>query len=80
VVLDLARVSTIDAGGFGVMLELRELIQSRGIAFKLMNATNPVSYLLQITCLNSVFEITSGAEIACALTPNWPAKDLAQCA
>ncbi len=32
VVLDLARVSTIDAGGLGVMLELREQTQSKGIA------------------------------------------------
>jgi anti-anti-sigma factor len=80
VVLDLARVSTIDAGGLGVMLELRELIQSRGIAFKLTNVTNLVSYLLEVTRLNSVFEVTSGAEIAYALALDWPAKELAQCA
>jgi anti-anti-sigma factor len=80
VVLDLARVSTIDAGGLGVMLELRELIQSRGIAFKLMNVTNLVSYLLEVTRLNSVFEVTSAAEIAGALALNWSANELAQCA
>ena len=80
VVLDLTRVSTIDARGLGVMLELRELIQSRGIAFKVMNVTNLVSYLLEVTRLNSVFDVTSGAEIASALAPNWPAKELAQCA
>src|SRR6266849_8378453 len=59
VVLDLARVSTIDAGGLGVMLELREQTQSKGIAFKLINVTKLVSRLLEITRLNSVFEITS---------------------
>jgi anti-anti-sigma factor len=80
VVLDLSRVSTIDAGGLGAMLELRELIQLRGIAFKIMNLTNLVSYLLEVTRLNSVFEVTSGTEIARALSPNWPAKELAQCA
>ena len=63
VVLDLARVSTIDAGGFGVMLELREQTQSKGIAFKLINVTKLVSRLLEITHLNSVFEITSAAEV-----------------
>jgi len=63
VVLDLAKVSTIDAGGLGVMLELREQTQSKGIAFKLINVTKLVSRLLEITRLNSVFEITSGAEV-----------------
>ena len=57
VVLDLARVSTIDAGGLGVMLELREQTQSRGIDFKLMNVTKLVQKVLAITRLNSVFEI-----------------------
>ena len=31
VVLDLAQVSTVDAGGLGVMLELRQQVQARGI-------------------------------------------------
>ena len=66
VVLDLARVSTIDAGGLGVMLELREQTQSKGIAFKLINVTKLVSRLLEITHLNSVFEITSAAEVLSA--------------
>ena len=42
VVLDLARVSTIDAGGLGLMLELREQTQSKGIAFRLINVTRLV--------------------------------------
>jgi len=66
VVLDFARVSTVDAGGLGVMLELREQTQSRGIEFKLMNVTQLVSVVLEITCLNSVFEVTSGAEVLAA--------------
>ena len=63
IVLDFARVSTIDAGGLGVMLELREQTESKGIEFKLINVTKPVSRMLEITRLNSVFEITSGAEV-----------------
>jgi anti-anti-sigma factor len=66
VVLALAGVSTIDAGGLGVMLELRQQTQSKGIAFKLINVTKLVSRLLEITRLNSVFEITSAAEVLSA--------------
>ena len=62
VVLDLARVSTVDARGLGVMLELREQVQSKGIGFKLMNVSKLVSSVLEVTRLDSVFEITSGVE------------------
>ena len=81
VVLDLGRVSTIDAAGLGVLLELRERTQSRGIAFKLMNITKLVSMVLEITRLNSVFEVTSGAEILLMVSPRMPASlELASCA
>ena len=81
VVLDLSRVSTIDAAGLGVMLELRERTQSRGIVFKLMNMTKLVSRVLEITRLNSVFEVTSGAEILLMVSPRMPASlELASCA
>jgi len=66
VVLDLARVSTIDAGGLGMMLELREQTQSKGIAFRLINVARLVRRILEITRLDSVFEITSGAEVLSA--------------
>jgi anti-anti-sigma factor len=62
VVLDLARVSTVDASGLGVMLELREQIQAKGIGFKLMNVSKLVGRVLEVTRLDSVFEITSGVE------------------
>ena len=81
-ILDLARVSTIDAGGLGVMLELREQTQSKGIDFKLMNVTKLVSGVLEITRLNSVFEVTSGAEILAAVSLARPVSvlELAPCA
>jgi len=63
VVLDLARVNTIDAGGLGVMLELRQQTKSRGIGFKLMNVPKLVSRVLEITRLNSVFQITTRVEL-----------------
>jgi anti-anti-sigma factor len=82
VVLDFARVSTVDAGGLGVMLELREQTQSKGIDFKLMNVTKLVSWVLEITRLNSVFEVTSGMEIVSAVSLDRPvpAMELAGCA
>jgi anti-anti-sigma factor len=67
VLLDLSRVSTIDASGLGLMLKMREETQSRGMRFKLMNVTNLVSRVLAITKLDSVFEITPAAESLPAL-------------
>jgi anti-anti-sigma factor len=62
VLLDLARVNTIDASGLGLMLEMREETQSKGMRFKLMNVTKLVSRVLEVTKLDSVFEITPVAE------------------
>jgi len=62
VILDLARVTTVDAGGLGVMLALREQVESKGIRFELVNVTKQVSRVLEITRLDSVFQITSGVE------------------
>ena len=62
VILDFARVSTVDAGGLGVMLGLREQAEGKGIQFALMNVTKGVSTVLAIARLDSVFEITSGVE------------------
>src|SRR6266550_6150279 len=62
VILDFARVSTVDAGGLGVMLGLREQAAGKGIRFALMNLTKGVSMVLAVARLDSVFEITSGME------------------
>ncbi len=62
VILDFARVSTVDAGGLGVMLGLREQAASQGIRFALMNLTKGVGMVLAVARLDSVFEITSGME------------------
>jgi anti-anti-sigma factor len=82
VVLDLAQVSIVDAGGLGVMLELREQVQSKGIGFKLMNVSELVGRVLKITRLDSVFEITSGVEFFPAISRRRPASvaQLASCA
>jgi anti-anti-sigma factor len=68
VVLNLAHVDLIDAGGVGVLLELRQWTQLNGIEFKLMNVNAHVQYVLEITCLDSVFEITSQDMVLTAAT------------
>lgn len=73
VILDLAQVSTVDAGGLGAMLELREQVQAKGIGFKLMNVSKLVGKVLEITRLNSVFEVTSGVELFPAVSQRTPA-------
>jgi anti-anti-sigma regulatory factor len=44
------------------MLELREQAESKGIRFELMNVTKLVSRVLEVTRLDSVFQITAGVE------------------
>lgn len=60
--LDLSRVSTIDASGLGLMLDLRRQTQARGIRFKLMNVTTAVGRVLEVTRLDTVFEIAPAVE------------------
>src|SRR5438045_1359927 len=67
VVLDLGRVSTIDASGLGLMLELRRQSLAKGIRFKLMNITKLVGRVLEVTQLDSVFEIAPQAELLPAM-------------
>jgi anti-anti-sigma factor len=60
--LDLARVTMVDAGGLGVMLALREQAEANGVRFELMNLTEQIGKVFEITRLDSVFRITSGVE------------------
>ena len=62
IVLDLTRVTAIDARGLGTMLELRRQTISRGIRFKLMNVSKFTNRVLEITHLDSVFEIVPRGE------------------
>jgi anti-anti-sigma factor len=61
-ILDLAGVSIVDAGGLGAMLELREQAESRGIRFELMNLNKWVRQVLEISRLDSVFQVKSEVE------------------
>jgi len=82
VILDLARVTTVDAHGLGVMLELRERTQLKGIRFELMNVPKLISRVLEVSRLDSVFHITSGVEFFPAVSPGQRASvsALASCA
>jgi anti-sigma B factor antagonist len=66
-VIDLARVERIDAGGLGLLLGLRESARSNAIMFKLMNATKRVEEILELTHLQHVFEFCSARELLCLL-------------
>lgn len=68
VILDLAQVSKIDAHGLGVMLELRERTHANGARFELMNVSEPLNTILEMTRLNSVFRITSGGKLFSAVS------------
>ena len=62
VILDLNRVTTVDARGLGVMLELRQQAEAKGIRFELMNVPRMVRRVLELARLDSVFKITSIVE------------------
>jgi anti-sigma B factor antagonist len=66
VVLDLSRVNTVDAGGLGVMLELRKHTESRGVELRLRNVTQLVKRILEITKLDSVFEMSESYTLGAA--------------
>jgi anti-anti-sigma factor len=63
VILDLSRVTTVDAHGLGVMLQLRENTEAKGKHLQLMNPSKPLSKVLELTRLDKVFDIGSGVEI-----------------
>ena len=82
VILDLARVNTVDAGGLGAMLALREQVESKGIRFELMNVSKWVSRVLEVARLDSVFRVTSAVEFfpAVSRSTRTSMAELASCA
>lgn len=61
--LDLAEITTIDAAGLGMLASLHSWAAATGITLKLMNLTPRVEYLLELTKLKSVFEISTVADM-----------------
>jgi len=82
IVLDLARVSALDASGLGLMLELRELAARSGVRLKLANASSFVLRIFEVTRLDSVFELSNVREPMTAIHHPQPARVLpfARCA
>jgi anti-anti-sigma factor len=56
-VLDMTGVNRIDASGLGILLEVRAYLQSRAIDLKLMSVPTLIRQVLEITRLDSIFEI-----------------------
>jgi anti-anti-sigma factor len=72
-VLDLARVSTIDAAGLGTLVAVRSSMRATGTELKLMNLMRGVERVLELTSLRSLFEICSVKdmlELLCGATRN----------
>ena len=57
VILELSNVTIVDAHGLGVLLQLREQALARGLRFELMNVGQSLNRILEITRLNTVFDI-----------------------
>src|SRR5260370_36035174 len=73
VVLDLTRVAAIDGGGMGLLGFLQGWARATEGDLKLMNPTSRVRELLELTNLNSVFEIfSSEEECRVARSPSLP--------
>jgi len=58
-VLDLSAVEQLDAGGLGMLLELRRWARQHSVQIKLVNPSPFVYRVLAATRLTSVFEISS---------------------
>ncbi|HKV33356.1 MAG TPA: STAS domain-containing protein [Pyrinomonadaceae bacterium] len=58
-ILDLSNVTTVDAHGLGVLLQLREQTLAKGIHLELRNVNQPLYRIFEITRLNTVFDIDS---------------------
>ena len=82
VILDLAGVNIVDAGGLGAMLELREQANLKGIRFELVNLNKWVRYVLELSRLDSVFDVETEVECLPRVSRNRraPAPWLASCA
>jgi len=59
IMLNLSKVTIVDAHGLGVLLELREQALARGVQFELMNVSRRLYRIFEITRLNTVFNIRS---------------------
>ena len=79
VVLNLSGVDQLDAGGVGLLLQLRRWARKNSARLNLVNPSPAVRELLAATHLTSVFEITSLEEALCILQAPPPRPALRGC-
>jgi len=73
-VLDLANVNMVDAGGLGVLLELRQWAAARSVRIKLINTTGYVNRVLELTGLDRVFDFCTVRDwmaLLCCAANDW---------
>ena len=59
IILNLSKVTILDAHGLGVLLELREQALAKGAHFELINVSKRLYRIFEITRLHTVFDIRS---------------------
>ncbi len=69
VVLDLAEVRAVDASGLGTLVSLQTWARTTGTRLKLMNLNPRMEFLLQLTNLQSLFEICSVRDMFALMCP-----------
>jgi anti-sigma B factor antagonist len=62
VILNLSEVTTLDAHGLGVLLQLREETLAKGIQFELRNASKRLYRVFELARLNTVFQISTAVQ------------------
>jgi len=73
-VLDLSEVDHLDAGGLGTLLLVRRWAMQNSARLKLVNPPVFFRRILEATCLNTVFEISSLKEALSILRPECPPR------
>jgi anti-sigma B factor antagonist len=59
IILDFSNVTSVDAHGLGILLELREQAVAKRTHFELINVSKRLCRIFEITRLNTIFEINS---------------------
>lgn len=66
-VLDLSELEQLDAGGLGVLVQLRFWARQHSVQMRLVDPSPFVLRVLEATHLNEIFEISSLEEAICIL-------------
>lgn len=64
IIIELSRVRYMDSSGFGVLLGATKRLRPAGGQLYLVGCTEPIARLLQITRLNTIFELYESEEVA----------------